>query len=153
LRRVTTTRRTFFRLAGGFAMAIVAGHVCATPEAMREAIGRITRGAALRDGRVSIDIPPLVENGNSVGLTVNVDSPMTDADYVKAIHVITEKNPLPNVISVHLGPRSGRATVTTRIRLADTQTVTAVAELNDGSFWSGSADIVVTLAACLEEVR
>jgi sulfur-oxidizing protein SoxY len=150
---VTTTRRTFFRLAGGVAMAIVAGGVRATPEAMREALGRITGGAAVRSGRVSIDIPPLVENGNSVGLTVAVDSPMTDADYVKAIHVVTEKNPLPNVISVRLGPRSGRATLTTRIRLADTQTVTAVAEMNDGSFWSGSADIVVTLAACLEEVR
>ena len=150
---MTTTRRTFFRLAGGVAIAIIAGGVRATPEAMREAIGRITGGAAVRNGRVSIDIPPLVENGNSVGLTAAVDSPMTDTDYVKAIHVVTEKNPLPNVISVHLGPRSGRATLTTRIRLADTQTVTAVAEMSDGSFWSGSADIVVTLAACLEEVR
>ena len=150
---MTPTRRTFFRLAGGVAIAIIAGGVRATPEAMREAIGRITGGAAVRNGRVSIDIPPLVENGNSVGLTAAVDSPMTDTDYVKAIHVVTEKNPLPNVISVHLGPRSGRATLTTRIRLADTQTVTAVAEMSDGSFWSGSADIVVTLAACLEEVR
>lgn len=150
---MTPPRRTFFRLAGGVAIAIIAGGVRATPEAMREAIGRITGGAAVRNGRVSIDIPPLVENGNSVGLTAAVDSPMTDTDYVKAIHVVTEKNPLPNVISVHLGPRSGRATLTTRIRLADTQTVTAVAEMSDGSFWSGSADIVVTLAACLEEVR
>lgn len=134
-------------------MAVVAGGARAMPEAMRDAIGRITGGTSVSIGRVSIDIPPLVENGNSVGLTVAVDSPMTNADYVKAIHVITEKNPLPNVISVHLGPRSGRATVTTRIRLADTQTVTAVVQMSDGSFWSGSADIVVTLAACLEEVR
>jgi sulfur-oxidizing protein SoxY len=77
---------------------------------------------------------------------------MTPADYVKAIHVFNEKNPLPNVVSLYLGPRSGRANVATRIRLADTQTVMAIAELSDGSFWSDSASVVVTLAACLEEL-
>ena len=85
-------------------------------------------------------------------LTVSVDSPMTEADHVKAIHIFSEKNPLPNVVSFHLGPRAGRASVATRIRLADTQTVVAICELSDGSFWSGSADVVVTLAACLEEL-
>ena len=76
---------------------------------------------------------------------------MTAADHVKAIHVLTEKNPLPDVVSVHLGPRAGRASVSTRVRLADTQTVLAIAQMSDGSFWSDSADVVVTLSACLEE--
>jgi len=77
---------------------------------------------------------------------------MTTPDHVKAIHVFTEKNPLPEVISVFLGPRAGRASISTRVRLADTQAVIAVAELSDGSFWSASADVIVTLAACLEEL-
>jgi sulfur-oxidizing protein SoxY len=84
-------------------------------------------------------------------MTVSVESPMTQADHVKAVHVVTEKNPQPNVVSVYLGPRSGRARVTTRIRIATSQTVTAIAELSDGSFWSGTAEVVVTLSACLEE--
>jgi len=112
---------------------------------------RVTGAATVRRGRVKLDLPPLVENGNSVALKVVVDSPMTPADHVKAIHVFAEMNPLPNVISLHFGPRSGRARIATRIRLADSQTVSAIAEMSDGSFWSGSADVVVTLAACLEE--
>jgi sulfur-oxidizing protein SoxY len=70
---------------------------------------------------------------------------------VKSIHVVTEKNPLPNVVSVYLGPQSGRARFATRVRLADTQKVLAIAEMSDGSFWSDSVDVVVTLSACLEE--
>ena len=83
-------------------------------------------------------------------MTVSVDSPMTEADHVKAIHVFNEKNPQPNVLSVRLGPRAGKAAISSRIRLADSQTVTAIAEMSDGSFWSDEADVVVTLAACVE---
>src|SRR5207247_143902 len=101
-------------------------------------------------GKVKLDLPPLVENGNVVSVTVSVDSPMTATDYVKAIHIFNERNPQPNVIAAQFGPRAGRASVTTRIRLADTQTVTAIAELSDGSFWSDSVQVIVTLAACLE---
>jgi len=118
---------------------------------MLEAINKIVGMAPINKGRVKLDLPALVENGNGVPLAVSVDSPMTEAGYVKAIHVLSEKNPLPNVVSFHLGPRAGRASVATRIRLADTQTVVAICELSDGSFWSGSVDVVVTLAACLEE--
>lgn len=117
-----------------------------------EAIRRVTGGAAVNKGRVHIDLPQLVDNGNSVSLAVKVDSPMTAADYVKAVHVITEKNPQPDVVTFRFTPRSGRAAAATRIRLADTQTVLAIAEMSDGSFWSGTADSVVTLAACLEEI-
>ena len=101
-------------------------------------------------GRIRLDVPPLVENGNSVTLTVTVDSPITQADYVEAIAVFNEKNPQPHVAVFHLGPRAGRATVTTRMRLADSQQVTAIARLSDGSFWSDTADVIVTLAACVE---
>ena len=76
---------------------------------------------------------------------------MTATDYVKAIHVFTEKNPQPNVISVKLGPRAGKAEISTRIRLADTQKVVAICEMSDGSFWSDKADVILTLGACLED--
>jgi sulfur-oxidizing protein SoxY len=76
---------------------------------------------------------------------------MTDANHVKAIHVFTEKNPQPNVVSFQLGPRAGTANLATRMRLADTQIVLAIAEMSDGTFWSDEVEVVVTLAACLEE--
>jgi len=116
-------------------------------DAVRDAIGE----APVTKGKVKLDLPPIVENGNSVPCTVTVESPMTATDYVKAIHIFNEKNPQPNVISVKLGPRAGRAAFTTRIRLADSQTVTAIAEMSDGSCWSDDIDVIVTLAACIEE--
>src|SRR6185503_9770876 len=123
----------------------------ATPAAMQEAIRKVVGGARVTPGRVKLELPPLVENGNTVPLTVSVESAMTAADHVRAIHVFNEKNPQPDVVSFRFGPRAGRATVATRIRLADTQTVVAIAELSDGSFWSARTSVVVTLAACLED--
>src|SRR5262249_53931091 len=105
-----------------------------------------------KTGRVKLDLPPLIDNGNVVPLAVSVESPMTQTDYVKAIHVFNEKNPQPNIISVYLGPRAGRAAITSRIRLADSQTITAIAQLSDGSFWKTTQDVVVTVAACAEEI-
>jgi sulfur-oxidizing protein SoxY len=119
--------------------------------AFQEALRLVVGDAKVSKGRVKLTLPPLIDNGNSVPLTVTVDSPMTEADHVKAIHVLTEKNPLPDVVAVVLGPRAGRATFTTRVRLADTQTVTAIARMSDGSLWSDGAEVVVTLSACLEE--
>jgi len=118
----------------------------------RAAIRNVVGEASVRKGRVDLEVPPLVENGNTVSLAVSVDSPMTTTDYVKTIHVFNEKNPQPNVISVHLGPRAGRAKFSTRFRLADSQIVTAIAEMSDGTFWSASADVIVTLAACVEGI-
>lgn len=144
--------RTTGRVAGGLGVAVLADRVWATPETMRSAVRQLAGDSALRAGKVKLSIPPLVENGNSVEISVSVDSPMSATDYVKSIHVFTEKNPLPDVISVFLGPRAGRARITTRIRLADSQRVLAVAELSDGTYWSDSADVIVTLAACLESL-
>lgn len=146
------SRRDLLILAAG-AAAGAAGAVQATPAAMEEAIRKVTGGAPVRKGKVRLEVPPLIENGNSVVLSVGVDSPMTAADYVKAIHVFAPQNPLPNMVSVYLGPRAGRAGFTTRVRVADSQTLTAIAQLSDGSLWSDNVSVVVTLAACTEEVK
>jgi sulfur-oxidizing protein SoxY len=119
--------------------------------AMEEAVRKVTGGAPVRRGKVKLELPPLIDNGNAVPLSVSVESPMTEAQHVRSIHVFTEKNPQPRVIDAWLGPRAGRAQLSTRARIADTQTVTAIAQLSDGSFWSDSVDVVVTLSACLEE--
>ena len=97
-------------------------------------------------------MPPLVENGNTVPMTISVASPMAPEDFVKSIHVFNEKNPQPNIGNFYLGPRAGRAQVSARIRLADSQKIVAIARLSDDTFWSASVDVVVTLAACTEEV-
>jgi sulfur-oxidizing protein SoxY len=133
-------------------MLISVREVEATPEMMATAIRTVTGGAPVQTGKVKLDIPPLVENGNSVPMTVSVTSPMTPSDYVKSIHVFNEKNPQPNLGNFYLRPSAGRAQVSTRVRLADSQKIVAIAKLSDGSFWSVAADVVVTLAACTEEV-
>ena len=116
------------------------------------AIQEVVKGAPIRDGKVTLDLPPLVENGNTVPMTVTVESPMTEADHVRAIHVFNEKNPQPHVLNAYIGPRAGKAIVQAHIKLADSQRVVAIAELSDGTFWSTSAEVIVTIAACTEEV-
>jgi sulfur-oxidizing protein SoxY len=156
--RDDTTRRHFLTLASGAALAgavpnIMARPAEATPAMLSEAIRNVVGEAPLHTGKVKLDIPPLVENGNTVPMTVSVESPMSPEDHVKSIHVFNEKNPQPNIGNFYLSPASGRAQVSTRIRLADSQKVTAIAHLADGSFWQTSVDVVVTLAACTEETR
>jgi sulfur-oxidizing protein SoxY len=151
---MATTRRRFLTAAAGLAgcgLARVSQPARATPAAMQDAVRKVIGSAQIRKGRVKLDVPPLIDNGNSIPLSVVVESPMTAANHVKAIHVFAERNPLPNIVSVQLTPRSGRARVATRVRLADTGTVLAIAQMSDGSFWSDSAHVVVTLSACLEE--
>jgi len=122
----------------------------ATPDSMQAAIRNALGEVEIGRGKVSLDIAPLVENGNAVPMVVAVESPMTATNYVKAIHVFNEKNPQPNVISIHLGPRAGKASISTRIRLADSQRVVAIAQMSDGSVWSNEVNVIVTLAACVE---
>jgi sulfur-oxidizing protein SoxY len=150
-----TTRRDVLKAAGALAAGASAATMLAapansTPDTMQAAIRRVIGEASVKPGKVTLDIPPLVENGNTVPCAVTVESPMTAEDHVKAIHIFNEKNPQPNVITMRLGPRAGRANVSTRIRLSDTQTVVAIAELSDGSFWSASTNVIITLGACLE---
>ncbi|MGY3453830.1 SoxY-related AACIE arm protein [Bradyrhizobium sp. USDA 4353] len=151
------SRRHLLQLAGTVAATsalplITVRPAQATPAMLASAIGNLVGEAKVQVGKIRLDIPPLVENGNTVPMTVSVDHPMTPDNFVKSIHVFNEKNPQPNVANFHLTPSAGRAQVTTRIRLADTQKVVAIAKLSDGTFWSASVDVVVTLAACTEEM-
>ena len=144
------TRRLVLLAAAGIGVARLVGPAAATPAGMEAAIHALVGEATVERGKVKLELPPIVENGNTVPLTVTVDSPMSEADHVSGIHIFNEKNPQPYIASFDLGPRAGKAVVSTRIRLADSQQVVAIARLNDGSFWSGSADVIVTLAACAE---
>ena len=151
-----TSRRRFLAgagaLAGGLGLALRIRPADATPEAMAEAIKQVVGQAKLQQGKIKLELPPLVENGNTVPLTVSVESPMTEAAHVRRIHLFNEKNPQPYVATFHLGPRSGRSSVSARLRLADSQHVVAIAELSDGSLWTTRVHVVVTIAACLEEI-
>ena len=152
-----TSRRQFLGLVGGAAVLgtvpiVTVRPTEATPAMLATAMRNIVGEAPVRIGKVKLDVPPLVENGNTVPMTVSVSNPMTPDDYVKSIHVFNEKNPQPNVGNFYLGLRAGRAQISTRIRLADSQKIVAIARLSDDSFWSATADVVVTLAACTEEV-
>ena len=111
---------------------------------------KITGGARVETGRVKLELPLLADNGNSVSLKVSVDSPMTPENHVKSIHLYGPRNPRPNIANFYLGPRAGRAQVSTRVRLGGSQRVLAVAALSDGTFWSATADVVVTLSACYD---
>lgn len=146
---MSTSRRAFVAMTAVVSLAPWIG-ARATEQEAAQAIKQIVGAAKIRTGRVDLDIPPLVENGNSVVMKVMVESPMTEKDFVRAILIVAEGNPLPNVVSFQLSHRSGRAAVTTRIRLNDSQRIWAVAQMSDGSFWQGHAATLVTLAACTE---
>ena len=146
------SRREFLIGSAGIGMAS-ALPASATPAMLEEAIRNVIGEANLQTGKITLEVPPLVENGNAVPVTVIVDSPMSEAEHVKAIHVFNEKNPQPHVISITLGPRAGKARIATRIKLADTQRIVGIAEMSDGSFWTGEASVIVTIAACVEDVK
>ena len=143
-------RRELLQLGLAAGGLLLVRPVRATSFEMQSAIANYASGAPVKPGKVKFDIPPLVENGNGVPITVSVDSPMTAADHVTGIAVFNERNPQRDVVRFTLGPRAGRAVVSTRIRLATSQQLVAVARLSDGTFWSQGVDVLVTLAACLE---
>jgi sulfur-oxidizing protein SoxY len=120
----------------------------AQSDAVDAIIQKITGGAAVQPGRVKLEIPALADNGNSVSLRVIVDSPMTAANHVKSIHLIAPKNPRPGVASFFYGAGAGRPQISTRIRLSGSQGVIAIAALSDGSYWSATAEVAVTVSAC-----
>ncbi|MSQ59694.1 MAG: SoxY-related AACIE arm protein [Betaproteobacteria bacterium] len=143
-------RREVLRAAGvGVVLALVrVGNANATPEDMALALKRAFGSRPIQEGRVHLDLPKLAENGNVVPVTVTVESPMTAKDHVQAIHLFSEKNPLPDIVEFRLGPHNGKARVSTRIRLAESQRVIAVAVMSDGSLWSASAEVAVTITGC-----
>ena len=134
-------------LLSGVAALAVARPSAATPVQVAVLIRQLVGEAKPTEGKVKLDLPVMVENGNTVGMTVSVDArPGT----VHSLHVFAEGNPLPEVMHFTFGPRSGTPRVQTRIRLATSQTVTAVAQMRDGTFWQDSVDLLVTLAACID---
>jgi sulfur-oxidizing protein SoxY len=148
-----TSRRQAMATGVALAVAIVARPAGAAvvrrdADATEKAIRAFTGGAEIAPGMVTMDIPPLVENGNAAPLALDVPD-LAEGVFARRIGVFNQKNPLPEVITLHLGPRCSPK-IATRIRLADSQTITAIAELNDGSFHSATADVIVTLAACVE---
>ena len=144
-------RRILSLLAGAAALPLLGARESrAAVESLAPVIAKITGGAPLREGRVHLDIPRLADNGHSVPLKIVVESKMTQADHVRSITLLSERNPRPVMATFHLGPKAGRPEVATRVRLNGTQRVVAVAHLADGSYWSGSAEVEVTESACLD---
>ena len=119
-------------------------------DALRAAVRQWAGGQPVREGRVTLDIAPLVENGNAVPVLIQVDSPMTSGDHVQEIVLFNERNPQRDMLRCQLGPLSGKAQLASRVRLATSQQLVALARLSDGSLWSRHVDVIVTLAACVE---
>lgn len=152
LPRRRPTRRNILGAAAGLGLVLHWRPVAAaaTAPALLAVQRQWASGQPITEGRVLLDIAPLVENGNAVPISVRVDSPMTAADHVVEIVVFNERNPQRDVARFNLTPASGRAQVQTRIRLATSQQLVALARLRDGSLWSHHVDVLVTLAACIE---
>ncbi|MFZ9176884.1 MAG: SoxY-related AACIE arm protein [Burkholderiaceae bacterium] len=144
-------RRTILSLLAAIGMTPIT-RVWAKPSDAEAAIKDLVGNLPRQTGRIQLELAPLVENGNLVPIKCFVASPMTQADHVKVIHLIAEANPLPNIVSCYLSPLSGRAAFETRIRLADSQRVWAIAQMSDGSVWQTSVDTLVTLSACTEMI-
>lgn len=148
---MSNARRDWISAAGGLALALAVRPASAVSSTtLQEVIKRWAGGQPVQVGRVTLDIAPLVENGNAVPIRITVDSPMSASDRVTEIIVFNERNPQRDVVRFAFGPASPRAEVATRIRLATSQQLVALARLADGSQWMHTVDVVVTLAACIE---
>ena len=145
-------RRKLFTLAAGAGTLGLAGLLpraaSATPEATTKAIADFTGGKSPESGKISLTAPEIAENGNSVPISIAVDSPMTDGDYVASVTIMAEGNPNPEVATFLFTPMSGKAEATTRIRLAKTQNVIAVVKMSDGSTYSDTKEVKVTIGGC-----
>lgn len=142
------SRRRVLHTLAASACLLVVRPATATPEELVAALRETFGDRPIARGRVKLEIPRLAENGSVVPVTVSVDSPMTEQEYVKSIHLFAEKNHLPRILEVQLGPYNGKAVVSSRVRVATSQQLTAVAMLSDGSLWSAAADIEVVTSEC-----
>ena len=144
------TRRAILASASALPLAaFLAPKASATPEDADQAIREIFGDRPVNAGKVTVTLPPIAENGNSVSLSVAVDSPMTEDDYVRQIVILSPRNPIATIARFHFSPHSGRAEISTRVRMAGTQTLRVIAEMSDGTLWSGTGSTYVTLAACI----
>jgi sulfur-oxidizing protein SoxY len=148
--RQVTRRDMALGCGSGLAMVLMPKSAPAAAGDLADDIRTATRGAVVTRGRVKLTMPELAENGNTVALTVSVESPMSASNYVKTVHVFAPENPITTIARFHFNPRSGRAKASTTVRLATSQTLLAVATMSDGTAWSGEAYVLVTLAACLD---
>jgi len=147
----TITRRQALVLGSGAAVFMTVGDVSplfATPAEADAEIAKFTGGKAAEKGKISIDLPEIAENGNTVPLQVTVESPMTDKDYISDILVVADGNPRPGIATFHLTPLSGKATAATRIRLQTTEYIIVVAKTNDGKFFTDRKQVKVTIGGC-----
>lgn len=147
------SRRTALELAGGGILAAMlagtlAGNARADAKGLAEAIKKAVGDGTLTEGKITLELPEIAENGSTVPVSISVDSPMTDSDYVKTVHLFAEKNPVADVASIHFSPASGEAKAATRMRLAGTQNVVAVAEMSDGSLYTTKKLVKVTIGGC-----
>jgi len=149
---MSARRRFFSLLAGLAAVPLLPARLARAQQAdsFASVLKKITSGAPVKAGRVTVDTPRLADNGHSVPFSVSVDSPMTAADHVRSITLLSERNPRPLMATFHLDPAAGRAHVATRVRLNGSQRVLVIAQLSDGSWWSGDAEVEVTESACLD---
>lgn len=144
------SRREVLRLAGfaSIALAITAGRAEATKDEVTSAIAKLYGEKKFDSGKIKLDVPEIAENGLVVPINIEVESPMTEADYVKAVHVFAEENPLPNVISYKFTPACGKAAASARMRLAQTQDIVCVAEMSNGSLYMTKSQVKVTIGGC-----
>lgn len=146
------SRRRFLALAAATALAgqsRLGGAQLVTHD-LAPLVAKVTGGAPAKEGRVAIELPRLADNGHSVPMKISVESPMTEREFVRTIHIISERNPRPMVAVFHLNPHCGRAEVATRVRLNGSQRVVVLAGLSDGTWWTASAQVEVTETACLD---
>jgi len=115
---------------------------------VNSAMSKIAGGKKIQSGKITLDLPQIAENGNTVPVGFTVDSPMTDNDYVKTVHLFSDKNPRHEVASFHFSPASGKASASTRMRMIKTQNVIVVAEMSNGSVYSGKKEVKVTIGGC-----
>ena len=144
---VASRRRALGALLAGASLLVVRP-ATATPDQLTAALRETFGDQRIKRGKVKLEIPRLAENGSVVPVIVSVDSLMTQQEYVKSIHLFAEKNHLPRILEVQLGPYNGKAIVSSRVRVATSQQLSAVAVLSDGSLWSAAAEIEVVTSEC-----
>ncbi|MEN5082343.1 thiosulfate oxidation carrier protein SoxY [Bosea sp. TWI1241] len=147
---VKPSRRDAVRLA---ALAFAAGAIApslalADEKAVAAEIKKLYGDKPMGQGKIKLDVPEIAENGLVVPVNVEIDSPMTETDYVKAVHLFADGNPQPGIVTYRFTPACGKAAAATRMRLAQTQDIVCVAEMSDGSLYSTKANVKVTIGGC-----
>jgi sulfur-oxidizing protein SoxY len=144
-----STRRDFMMIAaGGAVLALLPLPALATPQQVADEIKKLYGDKKLAEAKIKLDLPSIAENGLVVPLAFEVESPMTDADYVKAVHLFSEGNPVPQIASFFFTPMAPKAAASIRIRLAQSQNIVAVAEMSKGDVFIARKEVKVTIGGC-----